>query len=175
MFPSNGITRFFIGRLERFLKNPLASVFYLLSSLNTAHPAGPIAHQELCHILAYYRSEYIRLRTDLISGLPPESVSEVHSKLNTRLYVYCLLYIVEICLMKVGNSDAEYLLEHLDQHFLAMMKEDRDSSISSFVYMILIGILTVENGLHPFITNQDSCEVESKHLLIGLGTNSILV
>ena len=77
--------------------------------------------------------------------------------------------------MKVGISDAEYLLEHLDQHFLAMMKEDRDSSISSFVYMILIGILTVENGLHPFITNQDSCGVESKHLLIGLGTNSILV
>ena len=175
MSPSNGITRFFIGRLERFLKNPLASVFYLLSSLNTTHPAGPIAHQELCHILAYYRSEYIRLRTDLLSGLPPESVSEVHSKLNTRLCVYCLLYIVEICLMKVGISDSEYLLEHLDQHFLAMMKEDGDVSVSSLVYMVLIGILTVENGLRPFITTEDSCEVEDKHFLLGLRTNTTLV
>lgn len=176
MSPSNGVTRFFIGRLERFLKNPLASVFYLLSSLNTSHPVGSIAHQELCYILAYYRSEYIRLRTDLLSGLPTESVSEVHCKLNTRLCVYCLLYIVEICLMKVGISDADYLLSHLDQHFLSMMQEDKEISVSSLVYMMLIGILTVENAIHPFIVTEETVEIEEKRpMLIRLGINDCII
>lgn len=78
--------------------------------------------------------------------------------------------------MKVGISDADYLLSHLDQHFLSMMQEDKEIRVSSLVYMMLIGILTVENGIHPFIVTEEMVEIEEKRpMLIGLGINDCII
>ena len=77
--------------------------------------------------------------------------------------------------MKVGISDAEYLLDHLDQHFHAMLQEDEDFHVSSLVQMMLIGILTVENGLHPFITSYIPSETENKRYLNGLRMNADMI
>lgn len=109
MVPTNPVIRFFLGRLQRLLKNPLASVFFLLSALSADSMKDETTRQELCSVLAYYRSEYIRLRTDLLSGMPMEALSEAHDLLNTRLFVYCLLYATEICIMNVGVRDIDSL------------------------------------------------------------------
>ena len=146
MVPTNSVIRFFIGRLQRLLKNPLASVFFLLSSLSAESMKDDTTRQELCSVLAYYRSEYIRLRTDLLSGLPMEALSEAHDLLNTRLFVYCFLYAVEICVMNVGVRDIDYVLEHLQIHFEAMVENEEALNLSSIMYTVLICILVIETN-----------------------------
>ena len=147
MVPTNTVIRFFIGRLQRLLKNPLASVFFLLSALNADSMKDETTRQELCSVLAYYRSEYIRLRTDLLSGLPMEALSEAHDLLNTRLFVYCLLYAVEICVMNVGVRDIDYVLEHLRIHFAAMTENEEALNLSGTMYTVLICILVIETNM----------------------------
>jgi hypothetical protein len=144
MVPTNPVIRFFLGRLQRLLKNPLASVFFLLSALSADSMKDETTRQELCSVLAYYRSEYIRLRTDLLSGMPMEALSEAHDLLNTRLFVYCLLYATEICIMNVGVRDIDYVTEHLRIHFAAMMENEEAPSLSSLMYTVLICILVIE-------------------------------
>ena len=53
-----------------------------------------------------------------------EALSEAHDLLNTRLFVYCLLYTTEICIMNVGVRDIDYVTEHLRIHFAAMMENE---------------------------------------------------
>ena len=73
-----------------------------------------------------------------------EALSEAHDLLNTRLFVYCLLYATEICIMNVGVRDIDYVTEHLRIHFAAMMENEEAPSLSSLMYTVLICILVID-------------------------------
>ena len=174
--PHNGTIRLFLGRAFRFLHNPLACVFNYLASQNTRAPITALSNEELCAALMYYRSQYIRLRTeneDVLStdcesvevGFSPDTeikpdsgMDAAHSVLQTRLSFYSFLYLVDICVMKIGIRDADYVFLHFEEHFDQMMKNEYgDSKLLSenaLMFFSLISILCAHNAFFPFLNEE---------------------
>lgn len=98
--PFNPFPHLFMGCAYSYIKNPLACVFHTYLAVNLSDGENE-SFAELCNYLAYYRSEYIRLRTDELSGIEDcEHFDQKHPLLVCRLFIYCFLHLVEITAMK---------------------------------------------------------------------------
>ena len=83
--------------------------------------------------MAYYRSEYIRLSNDERAGIEevvesnePEAVSHKYCPRVCRLFIFCYLHLVEIAVTKVGICDADYMFQHLHQHFEQLLNTTKE-------------------------------------------------
>ena len=116
--PSSVFPHLFLGCAYHYIKNPLACIFHTFLSVHLSNLNCREQANELCNYLAYYRSEYIRLRTDELSGIQDsEHLNQIHPLRVCRMYIYCFLHLVEIAVMRVGIHDVDYLFQHLRQHF----------------------------------------------------------
>ena len=81
-----------------------------------------------------------------------------HSVLQTRLSFYSFLYLVDICVMKIGIRDADYVFLHFEEHFDQMMKNEYgDSKLLSenaLMFFSLISILCAHNAFFPFLNEE---------------------
>lgn len=172
--PSNSNIRLFLGRAFRFLRNPLASAFNLLASQNTGAPATALSTEELCTALLYYRSQYIRLRTE--SDERTESCGSQHCLLQTRLAFYSFLYLVEICVMKIGVREVDYVLMHFEDHFQKALAEESCKLVSenALMYFVLISVLCAHNSFFPFAASFATAEeADQGAVLINLSNDCV--
>lgn len=172
--PSNSNIRLFLGRAFRFLRNPLASAFNLLASQNTGAPATALSTEELCTALLYYRSQYIRLRTE--SDERTESCGSQHCLLQTRLAFYSFLYLVEICVMKIGVREVDYVLMHFEDHFQKALAEENCKLVSenALMYFVLISVLCAHNSFFPFAASFATAEeADQGAVLINLSNGCV--
>lgn len=113
----NPFPHLFMGCSYSYIKNPLACIFHTYLAVNLSDGENN-SFSELCTYLGFYRSEYIRLRTDELSGIEDfEYLDQKHPLLVCRLFIYCFLHLVEITAMKIGIHDVDYLFQHLHQHY----------------------------------------------------------
>ena len=155
---------------------PVGVRFNYFASQNTRVPVTALSNEELCAALMYYRSQYIRLRTEnedvlgtdcesVEGGFSPDTeikpdsgMDAAHSVLQTRLSFYSFLYLVDICVMKIGIRDADYVFLHFEEHFDQMMKNEYgDSKLLSenaLMFFSLISILCAHNAFFPFLNEE---------------------
>ena len=144
--PCQSFPHLFLGCAYNYIKNPLACIFHTFVAANLQSPTiSQDTWSEICYYLAYYRSEYIRLRTDKLSGIEDsEQLNQKHPLLACRLYIYCFLYLVEIGVMKIGISDADYVFDHLHQHYDVLLATPSDITkhiLFLFVFSICLPLL----------------------------------
>ena len=136
----NSFPHLFNGCSYKYIKNHVACIFHTILSL-ILQPENDKEKEmrELCSYLAYYRSEYIRLSKDERAGIEDilES-SHRNSPRVCRLFIFCYLHLVEIAVTKVGICDADYIFQHLHEHFEQLLNTTQEMKKYILVFLFFI-------------------------------------
>ena len=153
-----------IGKCYRLLKRPLPAIFYFLSSIATLPADCPsslrnLLSQDFYKTLIYYRSQFIRLQTDLQSSQPRSALEERHSMLNSRLCMCGLAYLVESVVWRVGINDTKYILRELENHLRYTLSESEKErevmTTSNLVYLVLVVVVMTEYLVNPSVQEEE--------------------